>query len=443
MHDQNDMEILKLNTLLYLLSSDDIEVFATYVLTNNLDSKLFNDISSAADNRMEILNKLKAAAQTNMDAINIQVWAHLYCYLKNYNIYNNIHVMNLRDNFNIAQNLVTSIISIKDIGFLNEYRNMEAQKILLILLDKGLMQWVKEKADSLIKQCQCFDKRIISGLSIEEYQHSLDKEAIKNLEKIPKLKEFTNYFFEKGIDKFYKIQYIGSNYRVNPDNRLREYTILAEACRVLEIRKIPDLYFEIGFLNAQTLGVNETIIVITTDCIKLLNADELQFVMGHELGHIKSKHILYHQMAKALLDIGTFTSVFSFGISSIITKPLYFALLNWYRKSEFTADRAGLLACQNTEAAVSCMIKLSGYPAEYYNKLEINDFITQAKEFNDYIEKDYNKTIEQLNAIDNSHPWLVKRCAELIKWKESGEYDRILNANRATEYSDSIMPKIS
>lgn len=52
--------------------------------------------------------------------------------------------------------------------------------------------------------------------------------------------------------------------------------------------------------------------------------------------------------------------------------------------SEFTADRAGLLTCQDIEAASSAMVKLAGVPRKYFDSFDVEDFIKQAKEFYGY-----------------------------------------------------------
>lgn len=433
MNEINRVDVLKLNTLLFLLPADDTDAFNKYILEHKLEEILYQNPYKAMDLRPEILKQLKVNAIYNRDIITIQVFAHLYYYLKNYNIYNNVNLMSFRDEFSIHNGLATSIIMLKDTGSLQKYKNTNNQTILALLTDDNLKTWINEKVEYLIKKCNCYKKIILSGVMASDYQHILDREAIDKLEKIPRLKDLTRFFFEKGLDQFYRIQCMGSHYKHDQSKKCREYSILTDACNILGIERIPDLYFQIGFLNASTMGVNETMILLTSDCSNLLMYDEMQFVIGHELGHIKSKHILYHQMAKAILDIGTFAGTFTLGISSILTKPLYYALLNWYRKSEFSADRAGLLACQNIEAAIRCMTKLAGFPPENYEDLNIDDFIKQAKEFDDYVNKDYNILIEQINVLDNSHPWLVKRCSELIRWYESGEYKRIIDSKLKLE----------
>ena len=50
-------------------------------------------------------------------------------------------------------------------------------------------------------------------------------------------------------------------------------------------------------LYAFAIGMEKHTIVITSGLVELLEDDELRFVIGHELGHIKSGHMLYRTMA--------------------------------------------------------------------------------------------------------------------------------------------------
>src|SRR5438874_9267821 len=40
--------------------------------------------------------------------------------------------------------------------------------------------------------------------------------------------------------------------------------------------------------------------------------------------------------------------------------PVQLALLEWYRKSELSSDRAGLLACQDPTASMRMFLKMAG-----------------------------------------------------------------------------------
>ena len=122
-------------------------------------------------------------------------------------------------------------------------------------------------------------------------------------------------------------------------------------------------------------------------------------------------------------------------VVSSFTTPIYYALLYWIRMSEFTADRAGLLACQDIDAAISAIIKMSGLPMKYFENMNKDAFIKQATEFKQSFSGFTDKAIKTLTIAGSSHPWTVLRAAELLTWYESGEYQDILNANTSSECS--------
>jgi rubrerythrin len=99
--------------------------------------------------------------------------------------------------------------------------------------------------------------------------------------------------------------------------------------------------------------------------------------------------------------------------------------------SELTADRAGLLACQDLDACIRAMIKMAGLPQSQYDKINVAAFIDQAHEFGDRNNGLLDETIKFLSIAESTHPWLVLRASELLKWVESGEYDEVLKKRRA------------
>lgn len=111
--------------------------------------------------------------------------------------------------------------------------------------------------------------------------------------------------------------------------------------------------------------------------------------------------------------------------ASIIRMPL----LDWYRKSDYTADRMGLLCCQDLRVALSTMIKKAGLPKSHYTEINIDGFIEQAKEFEELHTGNWDTIIKTLSLRSAESPWLVVRAARLLEWVESGEYERIINRN--------------
>ena len=107
--------------------------------------------------------------------------------------------------------------------------------------------------------------------------------------------------------------------------------------------------------------------------------------------------------------------------------------------SEFTADRAGLLACQNIDAAVSAIIKMSGLPLKYFEKMDKDSFIKQATEFRGSFSGFTDNVIKTLTIAGSTHPWTVLRAAELLTWYDSGDYQRILNSTETCKCAECGM----
>ena len=66
---------------------------------------------------------------------------------------------------------------------------------------------------------------------------------------------------------------------------------------------VPDLYIAPGHINAFTAGTEKPLIVVHSGAIDSLTDDELLFVIAHELGHVKSGHVLYYQIAQFVLPV--------------------------------------------------------------------------------------------------------------------------------------------
>jgi len=271
------------------------------------------------------------------------------------------------------------------------------------------------------------DTIILRGLQSEEYEHPFDKQALNALEGTPGLETLIRKFNQNGIEKIFKVQCTGSNIKVSSKNLPDLDNVIKTVCKTIHLRDVPELYIEQGDeINACTIGSENPIVIIKQGCIEKLSTDELLFIIGHEIGHIKSQHCLYHLLASVFPIIGDIVGAATLGIGSLISKPIEIALLNWQRKSEFTADRAGLLACQKIEAAITTMMKIAGTPVTHYNSLNPMHFLEQAREFQGFDDNSMNKLMKAISAMGSTHPWTVMRCAEMQKWIESGYYRKIL-----------------
>lgn len=270
-----------------------------------------------------------------------------------------------------------------------------------------------------------YDKNILSGLNSRSYEHPFDRAALEMLENKPFLTKACRWITENTIERIYTIQYTGSNLKVTKNSYPQIYEYLKYACEILGLKQVPEMYIRWDYdINACTVGAERPIIIINSGLIDLCSEDEILFVVSHEIGHILSNHMLYHMLGQ----------VINYAIDSmpgghLLAGGIQYALFYWDRMSEFTADRAGLLGCQNIDAAISTFIKIAGLPVSHLDSANQEAFIQQAKDFKMLDLENMNKIFKLISISNSSHPWAVMRAAELLRWKEDGGYEGFLRRN--------------
>ena len=311
----------------------------------------------------------------------------------------------------------------------NQWTNIRG----VIVPEEYLIKFIKELTLSLSEEgAQSFQttgkKKVLSHLSAKEYEHPDDYRLLEALRGNKMLEAPLKLFIEYDIERFIKVQYTGSNIKVTPHNMPYVYEAVQMACHILEVDKIPEIYIQQGFqINGCTTGVENPVIILNAGCLSLLDYEELLFIIGHEVGHIKSQHLMYHMLGQALPYLGEIAAQMTLGIGGIIGAGLQISLYNWHRKSELTADRAGLLVCQNHVAAIRALMKCAGYPPQFYDSMNEADFLKQVEQFESLDSEAYNKVVKVLCSLYQTHPWTVLRAKELNTWYKQGSYQRIID----------------
>jgi hypothetical protein len=101
-------------------------------------------------------------------------------------------------------------------------------------------------------------------------------------------------------------------------------------------------------------------------------------------------------------------------------------MLEWWRKAELSADRAGLLAGQDPAASTRLLMKLAG--GGDLSQIDTAAFLEQAAEYEGG--GDLRDSIHKLGMTAfSTHPVPVARASDLRKWIDSGEYARILSGD--------------
>jgi Zn-dependent protease with chaperone function/competence protein ComGC len=134
--------------------------------------------------------------------------------------------------------------------------------------------------------------------------------------------------------------------RVDENQLPQLHAAFLNACQKLGVTKIPQLYVlqAGGALNAfATKFSGRNFVVVYSDFLEAFGPDspELRFILGHELGHIKSNHI----WKRTLLAPGIFAPLIG---------PAYL------RACEASCDRYGAFAAETLDGALHAMLTLSG-----------------------------------------------------------------------------------
>lgn len=269
-------------------------------------------------------------------------------------------------------------------------------------------------------------KQPLINLQSTQYEHRFDREALEAVRKLPGFDSVVNFVLNWTMIKWHVVQLCGSNFHVTKESCPELYNMVHESAETLDIDRLPEIYTQWSYgINAYTTGYKDnTILVLQSGSVDLMPDPELTFVIGHEMGHIKSGHVLYHLMVQYFAQI-----ISSTVLAGKFIVPIQLGLNYWYRMSEFTADRAGLLVCQDLEAALGAIMKMAGLPKRYFNTSDPHVFAKQAKEFMTKYGDTTDKIIRNISILDDTHPWTVMRAYELIKWVENGDYDKILQGN--------------
>lgn len=267
------------------------------------------------------------------------------------------------------------------------------------------------------------EQKKLIGLDTKVYEHPFDKAALSRLRGLSGFDTVTNFMLNWAYVRWHIVELQGSSFHVTRDSCPELYDLVKDVAKTLDVEDFPEIYTEWGYaVNGYTTGTKErTLLVLNSGAVDLLNDAQLRYVVGHEMGHIKSGHVLYHMMAQL------FSSIISMiPLGEALLTPIHYALLYWNRMSEFTADRAGLLACQDRDEAIRAIIKMAGVPIKYFEKMNNASFLKQAEEFEKLYSGVADTAIRTITIASSSHPWTVFRAGELLKWIESGEYDKIL-----------------
>ena len=131
-------------------------------------------------------------------------------------------------------------------------------------------------------------KQKFPGLTSKSYEHPDDTRALKVLKNIPLMGRLMKQVYKNWHNLNYEVVLTANSVKVTEKHFSQTYEIFKECAQILDLEKIPKFYItQDPDINAYTTGTEDTFLVISSGLIDLMADEELAFIIGHEMGHIK------------------------------------------------------------------------------------------------------------------------------------------------------------
>jgi Zn-dependent protease with chaperone function len=199
-----------------------------------------------------------------------------------------------------------------------------------------------------------------------------------------------------------------SGFPVSPQRTPNMSRILQDCQKRLHPGAVEVFIVRSNDLNAYTFGVTSPeVIVVYSSVLEVMDEDELRFILGHEMGHVALGHSTLNTLLGGMAGVPV-----TFGAAVV----LILAFRSWNRACEYSADRAGLLACGKPSKAISALVRLVAgdirTSAEFQHAMQL-------------IEQEDDSVSNLLAESLSTHPLIIKRIQELRHYAASPEYQRL------------------
>ncbi|MER6342979.1 M48 family metallopeptidase [Streptomyces sp. NPDC001595] len=268
-------------------------------------------------------------------------------------------------------------------------------------------------------------RRRFPEISSRAYEHPADRSALVALRRLSGFD--TAFKALRGLlpERSMRLLFLSDSVRVSERQFPHLHAMLLDACHILDLEKVPPMYVQQDPQpNAMCVGVDEPVVVVSTGMVELLDEEEMRAVIGHEVGHALSGHSAYSTLLLFLTNLASRVAWIPLGnvaIMAIVT-----ALREWFRKSELSADRAGLLVGQDLHASLRGLMKLAG--GGHLHEMNVDAFLEQAEEYEASGDL-RDSVLKILNVLPRSHPFATVRAAELKKWAATRDHQRLMDGH--------------
>ena len=192
-----------------------------------------------------------------------------------------------------------------------------------------------------------------------------------------------------------------------------------------------------GGMKADAVNFKTPFIILPSELIDKSNPKSLRFAIGRQMGHIKCDHVFYKTLTSEAsgsleLVLGKWGQEL---LNSFFGKISDLALVDWILAHEISADRAGLIACQDLAVAQRALLNFKLAISFKGIKLNVKDYLEQARivqEKQARILEDLPKSVrngvgrwQRSERLESEHPFILQRIKALQEYAESEAYQKL------------------
>ncbi len=234
-----------------------------------------------------------------------------------------------------------------------------------------------------------------------------DKELFDELMKNENIQKLAKKRLDGAKKQAYRRDLLGKSLRITPKLAPKLYSFIekAQSKMGLEDKKIEAYIYSDDDPNASCYfdGKQDIILTFSSGLLKSMSDSELQFVVGHEMGHACFEH--YALPTNGILE------------ESGIDASLALEIMSWSRAAELSADRAGLACSPEPMDAINSFLKLSCGVAAPIIEFDLEEYSQQMR--------DLGKLAKNLNDTSHcysSHPFNPIRVMAVDSYAKSDQF---------------------
>lgn len=280
---------------------------------------------------------------------------------------------------------------------LSEYTQSSSEPIALSPLDHGVSAQISTS----------------TRRNALKFAHPVDQSIIKVLDN-PAINSVVNKVVQTAIDANYGLA-LATGIHVTPSTYNYLYEIVVECADCLNM-PVPYVIVSdsVKGINACTAGTDQFAFIAVSSILPMvMNRDQLKFVIGHEMGHLALGHVVYHTAINLMGVAGSMLPL----VGPVIDKTLSLPLNAWSRRSEISADRAGLICCRDIQAAKTALFRLEAGFMDI-NNIDVDAYVRESERMLE------SSTFGKLAEFAHKHPIIPKRIKALDDFAGSELYAR-------------------